>query len=72
MFENHREVRYVLPDEKVLILADCILYEAIPEFTAARASMLVDDTACGRQDAFPSPLPGLVREVRIFDIERMI
>src|SRR5690242_17826088 len=72
MFEDHREVRHIFPDEEVLVLADRIIDETVPKFCFARTPVLVDHPAPRRQKTFPTALPGLIRHIGIFDVKWMV
>src|SRR5438552_7369701 len=72
VLENHGKVCHVLPDEEILVLAGRIVDEAISELRLACTAMFVDNVARRREEAFPSTLPRLVREVGILDIKGMV
>jgi hypothetical protein len=72
MLQKHRNIGYVLPDKQVLVLANRIFYEIFPETGLARASVLMNDPACRRQQAFPAAFPSLIRQVGVFDIEGVV
>src|SRR5262249_27704332 len=72
MLQEHETVGHIFPDEQILVFPDRVLNEVLSEFWARCTSMLVHDVACGSEQTFPPPLPGLIREIDIFDIERMV
>src|SRR5262249_35653085 len=67
--EKHSNGGEVFPDGEELIFANRIVNEFIAEFCFAGTPVLVNDAARGRKHAFPTTLPGLEREVGVFDIE---
>src|SRR5689334_2944659 len=71
VFQHHGEIRHILPDEEIDISADRIVDKIMAESTTA-GSMLMHDATCGRQQARPASLPGVIGDVCVFDIERSV
>src|SRR5438552_15921074 len=69
---HHRNIRHIFPDEEILIFADRVFYEILPEFGLASASMLMNDSASRCEKTLPSTLPRLIRQIGVFHIERMV
>src|SRR6516164_160910 len=72
MIEHHRKVRHILPGEQVLILADRIIDKPVAKLCFAGGPVFMNDATGGRQETSPATLPGLIGEVGVFDVKRMI
>ena len=72
MRESPWEKGDVFPNEEVLIFPDRVIYKIVAELLLICPAMLVDDDAIHRQQALPSSLPGLIRKIGVFEIERIV
>src|SRR5437867_8272839 len=72
MLENHCGVGHVFPRKEVLILSHHHFNKPISKFRLGCGAMFVNHPARRREQTFPAALPGLIRDIRILEIKRMI
>src|SRR5262249_3171106 len=65
-------IGHIFPNEQILILAHRVFYKRFTKLGFAGASVLVDHTTGRRQQRFPASFPCLIRQIGVFQVERMI
>src|SRR5581483_5133308 len=71
VFSQQLEIPHVLPEKQMLVSAHDDTNESFSEQPGAGAVLMKDVTA-DSQEAIPADFPGTIRDVGVFNVERVV